>query len=214
MKRKFVLFLSAVFVLCTLSLANADTSLAAAKKPKLNMKQLNLSLGGSFTLRVYNMNKKDKAAFASSDPSVVSVEASGSNTKRAVIRAKGIGSAKITVTIQRPKKKTVTRKCRVTVSPEAVSIKFAKRKLKIYIGQRIKADTIIKPSTSTELPVFESSNPSIVRVNPLGQVIGVSPGTTTITATTLSSNRSASCTVTVLPILKANQKDQKIKKKR
>ena len=206
MIRKFALFLSAILILCAFTLAQHNTALAASKKPKLNMKQLNMSLGSSFNLHVYNLGKKDKAVFTSSNPSLVSVESIASNTKRAIIRAQGVGSAKITVTIQRQKKKTIVRKCRVKVSPEAISVKFAKKKIKIRIGQHVTADTIVKPSTSAELPVFESSNPSVVQVNPLGQVIGISPGTTTITATILSSNRSATCTVTVMPMFHPNYK--------
>lgn len=204
-KRKLLVFLAAIFFLCTIPVVPASTSDAAAK-PKLNIKKMNMTLGTTFSIRIYNMKKKDTAVFTSSNPSFVSIERVASNTKRAVVRARGIGTAKITATIQREKKKSVILKCRITVTPEAVSIKFAKKKVQINVGQSFNAETIIKPSTSTELPIFESSNPSVACVNPMGMIIGESPGTATITATILSSNRSATCTVTVMPMFHPNYK--------
>lgn len=200
MKKKLFLFLAAVLFLCAIPAIPASTSnAAAAANPKLNMKKLDMTLGNTFSLRIYNMKKNETAAYVSSNTSLVSVESISSNTKRAVIRAKGIGTAKITATILRAKKKIATLKCQVTVTPAAVSIKFAKSKVNIAIGQSFQAETIIKPATSTELPIFESSNPSVARVNPMGIITGESPGTATIKATLLYSNLTATCKVTVLP---------------
>lgn len=208
MKKKIFLFLAVVLFLCTTSIIPAYTSDAAAK-PKLNIKKLDMTLGNTFSIRVYNMKKKDTAVYTSSNPSLVSIESVFSNTRRAVIRARGIGTTKITASIQRPKKKTILLKCRITVTPEAVSIKFAKKKVNITMGQSFKAETIIKPASSTELPIFESSNPSVACVNPMGMITGESPGTATITATLLSSNRTATCKVTVIPLYKGNSAKKK-----
>lgn len=206
MKRKLLVFLAAVFFLCAIPVIPASTSNAAAAKPKLNMAKLDMTLGNTFSLRVYNMKKNDTAVYSSSNTALVSIEKVLSNTKRAVIRAQEIGTAKITVTIWRAKKKFITLKCRITVTPEAVSIKFSKKNININIGQSYKAETIIKPVSSTELPIFESSNPSVASVNPTGMITGESPGTATITATLPSSNLTATCNVTVLPLYTGNMK--------
>lgn len=70
-----------------------------------------------------------------------------------------------------------------------------KNEVSVPLSQRTRLETIIKPNTSAERPVFESSDESIAIVNSRGVVMGVSPGTVTITATLLSRNLTASCVV-------------------
>lgn len=58
MKKKFTSLL--VFVLLISMVLPAGTSSAAGKKPKLNMKKLNMTVGSTFSLRVYNAKRKHK----------------------------------------------------------------------------------------------------------------------------------------------------------
>ena len=176
MKKKFTSLL--VFVLLISMVLPAGTSFAAGKKPKLNMKKLNMTVGSTFSLRVYNAKKKHKITFTSSKPSIATVKTETQNARYASVSALAIGSS---------------------VSPNAVSIKFMKNQVSVPRSQRTRLETIIKPNTSAERPVFESSDESIAIVNSRGVVMGVSPGTVTITATLLSRNLTASCVVTVLP---------------
>ena len=55
-----------------------------------------------------------------------------------------------------------------------------KNQVSVPLSQRTRLETIIKPNTSAERPVFESSDESIAIVNSRGVVMGVSPGTVTI----------------------------------
>ena len=196
MKKKFTSLL--VFVLLISMVLPAGTSFAAGKKPKLNMKKLNMTVGSTFSLRVYNA-KKNKITFTSSKPSIATVKTETQNARYASVSALAIGSSVITVTVKKGKKVIRNLKCRVRVSPNAVSIKFMKNQVSVPLSQRTRLETIIKPNTSAERPVFESSDESIAIVNSRGVVMGVSPGTVTITATLLSRNLTASCVVTVLP---------------
>ena len=109
------------------------------------------------------------------------------------------GTGVIIGAVKKGKKVVRNLKCRVRVSPNAVSIKFMKNQVSVPLSQRTRLETIIKPNTSAERPVFQSSDESIAIVNSRGVVMGVSPGTVTITATLLSRNLTASCVVTVLP---------------
>ena len=68
MKKKFTSLL--VFVLLISMVLPAGTSFAAGKKPKLNMKKLNMTVGSTFSLRVYNAKKRHKITFTSSKPSM------------------------------------------------------------------------------------------------------------------------------------------------
>jgi len=197
MKKKFTSLL--VFVLLISLVLPAGTSYAAVKKPKLNMKKLNMTVGSTFSLRVYNAKKKQKITFTSSKPSVATVKPDAVNVRCASVSALAVGSSVITVTVKRKKKVVRTLKCRVRVSPNAVSIKFMKNQVSVPLSQRMRLETIIKPNTSAEKPVFESSDVSIATVNSRGVIYGISPGTVTITATLLSRNLTASCVVTVLP---------------
>ena len=67
-----------------------------------------------------------------------------------------------------------------------------KNQVSVPLSQRTRLETIIKPNTSAERPVFESSDESIAIVNSRGVVMGVSPGTVTITATLLPDSTTSS----------------------
>lgn len=171
----------------------------AAQKPKLNVKKLDMTLGSSFQLQTYNMRKKYKVTFCSLDDSIASVTAVDDKSRSATIQAQSIGTTMIKVTVKRPKKGKLILRCRINVTPPAVSIKFNKKKIQLKLGQRRQTEIIIKPSASTERPIYESSDPSVVSINPFGLITSVSPGTATIRATLLSTNRVATCTVVVTP---------------
>ena len=156
MKKKFTSLL--VFVLLISMVLPAGTSFAAEKKPKLNMKKLNMTVGSTFSLRVYNAKKKHKITFTSSKPSIATVKTETQNARYASVSALAIGSSVITVTVKKGKKVVRNLKCRVRVSPNAVSIKFMKNQVSVPLSQRTRLETIIKPNTSAERPVFESSD--------------------------------------------------------
>lgn len=196
MKRKVALLLAFALVF---SFVFSDSTVFAAKKPKLNVKKLNMTVGSTFQIRLYNMKKKQKVTYASSDTDVVAIKADSFNKKRAMISALCVASSTVTATVRRGKRVVRTLKCKVKVSPSAVSIKFMKRQARVGVGRKMRLETIIKPNTSMERPVFESDDPNIATVNSRGLITGISPGTVTITATLLSCDISSTCIVTVLP---------------
>lgn len=209
MKKKILSLL--VFSLVFSSLLIGSSALSAPKKPipKLNVKKLNMTVGSTFQIRVYNLKKNQKVTYTSSRSDTAAVTTEYTNGKRAHITAFAIGSTTITATVYNGKKKGRSLKCKVKVSPNAVGLKFMKRQTTIQAGQKIRLETIIKPNTSEEKPIFESQDPSIATVNSRGIVTGVSPGTVTITATLLSCDLSTSCTITVLPSGEASVKPKK-----
>ena len=172
-------------------------SFAISKRQKLNIKKLNMTVGSEFRLRVYNLKKKQKTTFTSTNDSVASVDSAGTGKKCALIRAVGIGTARIRVVIRKGKKVVRRLKCRIRVSPSGVSIKFIKRTVHMPTDASLRPETIIKPNTSMEQPVFESDNPDVATVNSRGIVTALSPGSANITATLLSADLTAVCTVIV-----------------
>lgn len=208
MKIKNALSLAIVFTLAFYLLLSDSVAFAAPKKLKLNVKKLNLTVGSNYQLRVYNLKKNQKISFSSSNPKVVSLQTNTSTMKKVTVNALAIGNSTITATIKRVKKAPKILKCKVRVSPNAVGIKFMKRYVKIGINEKFRLETVVKPNTSLEHPIFESDNPNIATVNSRGIVTAIAPGKANITATLLSSNISTNCTITVL-----QEKEKEMKKK-
>lgn len=196
MKRKIALLLTFALLVSSIFLSSSNTN-AASKKPKLNIKKLNMTVGNDFRLRVYNLKKKQRVTYSSSNLSVVTVKSTAARGKRAIVKSQGIGSATITATIRKGKKINRRLKCRVKVSPTGICIKFLKRNVHMKTNSKFRTETIIKPNTSTEVPIYESDNPEVAIINSRGVITAVSPGTATITATLLSTNQKAVCKVTV-----------------
>ena len=132
MKKKVALLLA--FALVFSSIFSGTSALAAPQKskPKLNVKKLNMTVGSTFQIRVYNMKKKQKVTYTTSKPDIITIKADPTNAKRASITALSVGSATITVTVRKGKKTIRTLKCKVKVSPNAVGIKFMKREARVH----------------------------------------------------------------------------------
>lgn len=198
MKRKKVhvfLLVCAIF----LNVLAPPATVQAAPEPRLNIKKLDMTLGTTFQLQIYNIRKKHNVIFKSKDESIVRIVPTSENERCALLQAQAIGKTVVKAIVRLPKKKKIVLRCKVNVTPQAVSIKFVKKKLFIPVGSKRRADIIVKPSSSTERPIYESSDPSIVTINPLGWVTAISPGVATIQATSLFTRQITSCTVIVQP---------------
>ncbi len=118
------------------------------------------------------------------------------------VTALSVGECFITITATDGS--DVSASCKVTVLPTLVeSLSFEWEQKECIIGEYITNRAIISPDDATN-PNLEwtSSNPEIAEVSTEGLIRGVSVGEATITATTTDgSDVSASCKVTVLPIL-------------
>lgn len=200
MKRKLALILLFAVLVCSINITSASKTVQAAKKPKLNVKKLELTIGNSFCLRVRNMKKKQRVVFSSSKMQVAKINNDTADERYTMVQAYKKGKSIITATIYRGKRVVRKLKCKVTVTPSGVSIKFAKKKQKINLAEneKLRLHTIIKPNNSTEQPVFESSNPEVATVSFDGVVTAISTGTTTITATLLSTDQKITCKITVV----------------
>lgn len=199
MKHKlFYVALVFAFVFSVTAIARPAAGSCSPKKTKLNVKKLTLTKNDTYTLRVYNLKKKYTVKFVSADDNIVSVK-ENTNKKTAVITAVNLGTVQVRANIYNRKDKLVrSLKTSVKVTPFAVSIKFAQKKVKLTPNDTTKLSVIIKPRTSHEVPLFESSNPDVVTVNSKGIITAIAPGNAVITATLLSSGQKASCDVVVV----------------
>ena len=82
-----------VLLLAFSTLFSSVPAQAAAKnkKVKLNVKKLNMTVDGTFTLRVYNVKKKQKVTFTSSNEAVISLTGNENSDRRVTLTAAYIG---------------------------------------------------------------------------------------------------------------------------
>ncbi len=160
---------------------------------KLNYSSVTLDVG------------KTKTLTATLSPSTVTyktVKWKSSNTSVAKISSKGVitavkaGTATITCTSKDGKVKTT---CKVTVNQPATGISLQYKSMNVREGQLRALKATVKPADVTNAKViWSTSNKKIATVDSNGVVKGIKPGTVTITATTVSGNKTAKCKVKVI----------------
>ncbi len=160
----------------------------------LSKTSANIPVGGNETL-AYTISPENatnrNATWSSSNESVATVE-------NGVINAISIGTAVITVTSEDGSK---TAHCNITVLPvEVESISLNKTTASLIIGEEETLTYTVYPRTATnQNAVWSSSNESVATVEN-GVVNAISVGEAVITITSENGNKTASCTITVLPI--------------
>lgn len=187
------LILSFILSVCT----SPTVAYAAGTAVTLSERNMSLIKGDSFTLYVENLDSNQSVSFKSSDTSVVTVSEDASEAK---ITACGIGVATITVKV---KEKSLffsrvvdTLECDILVGPPALSIKCKRSKLQMNVGQTKKLSYTLKPSNTTEVPVFKSDSPAIVSISSNGRMIAKKLGKATIQAT-IDNGNTSSCVIVV-----------------
>jgi len=163
-------------------------------KIKLNVNSKSIVNDDTFDLKVYRTQKNQKITFKSNDTSICTVKKT--DDKEATITACSVGTATITVTVKEGFKTIESLKCEITVTPPAVSIKITDGKATMVVSDKLTLRKELKPSTTSEVPIYVSSNPKIVTVNSKGIITALAPGKVKITAT-ISNGESDSCIITV-----------------
>lgn len=124
--------------------------------------------------------------YTSSDEAVATVDADG------VIRAVGVGGAKITATTFNGKRSAV--KITVANAPEDVSIQPLELSVAAGDTERL---AVLLSTGSVGVVTYISDNPSILTVDESGRLLGLSEGETTVRATTYN-GLEAACSVEVV----------------
>lgn len=196
-----LLFLCLFSLLLPCPAAQAGTTYGQSNDSEeyyLNMTKVSLLPEESVTLTVEGVSDEE-VSFKSEDSSIVSVGSSEGNSCECV--GQSVGSTVITVKVKKKRalffmNSTTTLRCKITVNPNAVSVKFKKRKYKMMVGQKKKACVVLRPSITSEIPVFTTSNPKVATVSTKGRITAKSTGVAIITAT-LKNGTSAQCRVIV-----------------
>ena len=167
-----------------------------AESITLDKTELTLTIGATekLTATLLPEDVTDKTVtWSTSDASIATVDAEGN------VKAISVGEATITATCG---DKSAT--CKVTVNPIlAESITLDKTELTLTIGASEKLTAIVLPEEVTDKTVtWSTSDAAIATVDTEGNVTAISVGEATITAT--CGDRTATCKVTVNPILAAS----------
>lgn len=160
----------------------------------LSAESSSISIGATTQLTV---------GYTPSDTNVKNVTYTSSNESVATVSNTGLvtgitqGNATITATAQTATG-TTSATTSITVTPIAVtSVSLSSNSETIKVGKTVTLIPTISPSNATNKNVtWSSSNTSVATVSE-GIVTGVSAGTVTITVTTVSGNKTATCTVVV-----------------
>ena len=165
---------------------------------KLDKTSLEIVEGGSEKLNatVLPEDATDKLVSWSSDnEKVAAVDQEG------YVTAVAAGTAKITVTTHDGKKTAV---CDVTVrqAVRVTGVELDKSKIEVLIGNTEKLNATVLPDNADDKSVtWKSSDENIAAVDSEGTVTGVGVGSATITVTTVDGAKTASCAVTVNPVV-------------
>lgn len=156
----------------------------------LNKAEATLEKGATLTLRATvtpsdatNQNLK----WATNNRAVATVNSQG------VVTAVGVGTAVIVVKTRDGGFKD---KCTVNVVVNPTSIKLNKTKLKVFTGTSARLTATLTPDDAAATVTWKSSDKTIAKVTGTGKVVGIKPGTVTITAVTINGLK-ASCKVKV-----------------
>lgn len=171
------------------------TAFASPKSAKLNVKAKKILKKETFTIKVYRLKEGHTVSFRSKDPDIVSI--SKCKAKQCTIKAKSVGTTKVSATIyNQDDKKIKTLKCRITVTPPAVSVRFKSSSYTLEVDDSINLSTLLtlKPGHTAEVPVFSVSKMNCLRVSPNGFAKALSEGTVTVTAT-ISNGKSDQITI-------------------
>ena len=159
----------------------------------LNTEDASILIGNTFqlTATVIPENTTDKTVtWASSDENIATVDENG------LVTAVGVGECDITVTCQ-----NVSATCHITVLPiRPESITLNTEEASVLIGNTFQLTATVLPENTSDKTVnWTSSDENIATVDENGLVTAVFVGNCDITAT--CQNVSATCHITVLPIL-------------
>lgn len=174
-------------------LYNASVDPDVIKKVRLNMTSMDLIIGQNQTLQATispSTASGNTLVWSSAIPSVATVSQSGKVT------AVSEGTTIISVSTEDGKEMAT---CTVTVRFQHVeSISLDKSNLQMYVGKTATLVATVSPSNANNPAVtWTSSNPDVASVNESGVITALTEGNTTITASSVDGNKTATCSVSV-----------------
>lgn len=188
--RRILGFILAFGLIITM-LSKGTEVFAATTEVKLNVNKIEVTKGGSYRLKVYNLGQNQSVVYRSDDTSVATVSATGK------VSGRSCGTTYITATVVEGEDVIVSLRCDVLIGPAAVGIKFTKFELVLSVGMQRLLRTIIVPLNTVETPVFYSENLDIATISSAGRVRAKAVGTVQVYAF-IENGQASICNVVVL----------------
>jgi len=206
MRKSIHKFLALALVVCMLvpMLAACKQEVDAAAimaHYRLTNSAIELSVGDASGLSLVDETLSDVVAdeeWTSDNPAVATVVSNG------IITAVGVGTATITCTVTRPDIPAFDLTCTVTVVQNVIpveSIMLSSTSLTMDVGAESIISSVVLPTDATDKTVvWVSSDPAVATVSN-GIIRAISAGTAEIKASTVDGSVSATCVVTVNPLV-------------
>ncbi|MDE6017467.1 MAG: Ig-like domain-containing protein, partial [Muribaculaceae bacterium] len=181
------------------SLADSDATLGiAVTEVCFKRENLSMKVGGSTTLTPVFFPEyatDQSVTWSSSDTTIATVDEDGKVT--------AVAEGETVITVTSSNEKTATIPVKVSTDFIAVeSVTISAETLELKEGEIEKLTAEVSPEDATDTAVtWSSSNKAIATVDADGNVKALKVGTAVITAATSNNDVTATCTVTVSPIL-------------
>lgn len=167
--RMLTAFLLTVLVL---SLSGLTTAFAGNPEVKLNVKNVEMTKGDSFDLKLYNKIDNQTVSFVSADETIARVDENGR------ISAVACGDTTVKVVVSEAERTVASFNVNVSVGLPAYSVRFVKRNIEIPLGAKRILKTLIFPGNTLEKPLYYSEDRNIATVSSSGRVVAKAAGTT------------------------------------
>ena len=170
-----------------LSYANTNHTVMAAKQTKktakLSCKSKKIVKNKSFLLKVANVSEDHYIAFETEDPNIACITSTYARSCK--VKGLSIGKTKIIVNIYENNQIIKSLKCKLTVTPPAVSVRFRTTDVTMTVDETLSLLPLItlKPKNTAEVPSFTVSNPALLQIDKKDKVTALGIGTVKVTAT-------------------------------
>lgn len=136
------------------------------------------------TAKVLPDDAEQGVNWSSKEPSIITIDETG--------KAVGISAGKTTITATSKANPKVSKSVTITVNPakvEVIDVIIEGIKTEIEVDEEVQLTAKVSPQNAEQGVTWSSKNPDVISVDATGKIVGVAPGTTTITATSKENNR-------------------------
>lgn len=196
MKRK--VFLSAAFLIATLTIASCDTGVSQSDTPSSeeavaiegiaissanDVRSIQVEQTLQLTAKVYPTNAVQNVTWSTSDSSIATVDSNGVVTGVAAGNVNIIATSTADSTISQSFALIIEEKVPEVILPESISLTSTGNVTTFKAGETLELTAVVYPVEASQSVTWNSSDETIAKVSRSGVVTGLKEGVVTITVT-------------------------------